>query len=244
MTVLSTPLPSEDLIFLVNGHRDQAAFAVSRLATVENIISLLGEAGIDHTSFNAILDFGCGCGRVLAGWEPYLRPSLTLNGVDINPILVEFCKANIPFANVEVSQYMPPLAQFSDSQFDFVYAASVFTHLNLESARAWAKEFRRIIRPGGILMMSFHGSWYLSELDRIAKDGSRILNEKGFFLFLHGIPGDTWNGSNNYATFMTPKFVDDLFSDFRLVQTFPGTSRGPNPFASYQDISIYQRNGG
>jgi SAM-dependent methyltransferase len=161
---LSVPLPHEDLIFLVNGHRDREAFAISRWATVENIVSLLGEAGIDFRSFRSILDFGCGCGRVLAGWEHHLHPDVKLYGVDVNPTLVEFCKANIPFARVERSRYLPPLPDFSGDPFDFVYAASVFTHLDLKAARAWAKELHRVSRPGGIVMVSFSGSWFLPEL--------------------------------------------------------------------------------
>lgn len=241
MTVLSTPLPSDDLIFLVNGHRDLAAFEISRLATVENIIALLREAGVDHAALKSILDFGCGCGRVLAGWEPYLRPDLELYGVDINPALIEFCKKSIPFAQTRVSRYLPPLQEFVDEQFDFVYAASVFTHLDLDAAKAWAQELRRIIKPGGILMMSFHGSYYDAEVERLAKNGARILKRKGFFVFLHGKSEDTFLGSNYYATFMTSRFANRLLSGFRLLKNYPGITRGPNSFASYQDISVYQR---
>jgi SAM-dependent methyltransferase len=238
---LSTPLPDEELIFLVNGHRDRSAFEISRLATVQNICALLDEASIDHREFRKILDFGCGCGRILAGWEPFLRTDLKLYGVDINERLVDFCQKNIPFADASVSRYLPPLKQFARGQLDFVYAASVFTHLNARSARAWAREFRRIVRPGGVLMMSFHGAWYAPELERISRFGPRTLNRKGFYVFLHGKAQETWKGSNSYATFMTPEFAEKLFRGFELIKTFPGTIRGPNPFASYQDISIFRR---
>src|SRR5262249_38797707 len=154
---LKSSLPPRDLIFLVNGHRDRRQYAVSRRGTVNNIIELLREVGTDFKSFKSILDFGCGCGRVLSGWENILANDVRLAGCDINPKLVDFCVANISFANTFVSNYLPPLNPVSDNDFDFVYAASVFTHLTEAAAKAWAKEFARITRPGGILMMSFHG---------------------------------------------------------------------------------------
>ena len=40
---------------------------------------------------------------------------------------------------------------------------------------------------------------------------------------------------------MTSAFVNSLFKGFDLVRIYPGLSRGPNPFASYQDIAIFRR---
>jgi SAM-dependent methyltransferase len=121
---LTTPLPPEDLIFLVNGHRDRHQFALSRRASMDNIVSLLLEAGIDVEIFTSILDFGCGCGRILAGWEGVLSSSTYLAGVDINETLVAFCKSNIPFADVYLSNAYPrfdfptkPSTSFTQLQF-------------------------------------------------------------------------------------------------------------------------------
>lgn len=238
---LSTPLPSEDLIFLVNGHRDEHQFALSRIATPENIMALLEEAGEDFRRFTSILDYGCGCGRILAGWEPHLRPGVMLNGVDINHKLISFCKANILFARTEVCGYLPPLPYFIDGQFDFVYVASVFTHLSVDASYAWAREMRRLVRPGGVLMMSFHGSYYDSVVANLSPEGLETLRQTGCYVHLIGEATATWQGANHYATFMSKEFVDGMLKGFDLLKTYPGESRGPNPFASYQDISIFRR---
>jgi SAM-dependent methyltransferase len=241
VTQLTTPIPHEDLIFLVNGHRDQHAYAISRQATVDNIIELLSEAGISYVDLKKILDFGCGCGRVLAGWEHILPEGATLRGVDINPQLVEFCTLNIPFAKVSASAYYPPLKSFDARSVDLVYAASVFTHMTLPATIQWAGEFARIVAPGGVLMMSYHGTYYASIVAQLSADGSRLLEERGFYCHLHSKESDTFEGSNHYATFMSSGFVLSLFKGFDLVRIFPGISRGPNPFASYQDIAIFKR---
>ena len=240
---LSTPLPPEDLIFLVAGHRDPAAFAEQRRASVNDIVELLRKAGVDYRSFRRILDFGCGCGRVLAGWEGLLTPGSELFGVDLNPELVAFCRENIRFASVDRSQHLPPLP-FADARFDFVYAASVFTHMTLDAATAWAAEFARIVTRGGHLMMTYHGTWFLPQLASVTKDGADAVEDHGFYVYLHGKPEDTFPGSNHYATYMSTPFMRSLFKGFEVLYVSHGLTRGPHPLASFQDIAILRRSSG
>ena len=237
---LSTPLPDPELIFLVNGHRDLHAFDISRRATAENIIALLSDANIDYTAFGSILDFGCGCGRVLAGWEGKLRRETQLFGCDINQTLIEFCQKNIRFAKTMTSSYYPPLP-YDNDQFDFVYAASVYTHLTLPALLQWTGELARIVKQSGVVMLSYHGTYYAKTLAEISKIGSSLLAERGYYVHLHGEEKGTWKGSNNYATFLSSEFLLNIFRGFQLVKIYPGISDGPNPFASYQDIVIFRR---
>jgi hypothetical protein len=58
---------------------------------------------------------------------------------------------------------------------------------------------------------------------------------------VHGSTEDTFEGSNNYAAFHTSGFMISLLKGSDLVRIYPGVSRGPNPFASYQDIGIFRR---
>lgn len=237
---LTTAIPPGDLIYLVNGHRDGHNYAISRGATVRNMIELLAGAGVDYRAFRSILDFGCGCGRVLAGWEHFIGEHSKLFGFDINPSLIEFCQKNIPFARTAVSGYFPPLP-LGDASVDFAYAGSVWTHLSLPAAMQWAGEFARVIAPGGIAMMSYHGSYFAPVVANNSKAGSRQLEENGFYVHLHGSAEDTFAGSNNYATFMTSAFMRQLFAGFDVLRIYPGISEGPNPFASYQDIAVLRR---
>lgn len=59
--------------------------------------------------------------------------------------------------------------------------------------------------------------------------------------YLHGNSEDTWLGSNKYATFATPDFMERIFAGFDMIGAFPGVSHGPTHFASYQDTLIFQR---
>jgi SAM-dependent methyltransferase len=235
LATLSTPLPSDELMFAVSAHAQRDAWAVSRSAAVDAINAMLDSAGV--TPRKHILDFGCGCGRILAGWEGRLNGA-SLYGVDINPALVEFCRGAIPFAHVSRCGGRPPL-DFSPETFDLVYAASVFTHMSREGALQWAGEMARIIKPGGILLMSFHGRHYESTLAELSLSGLDELHRLGFYVYCH----DKANaeGSNDYSTFMTVNSATGLFFEFDLLKHFAGDMVGPTHFAAYQDRCMFRR---
>jgi SAM-dependent methyltransferase len=230
---LSTPIPSADLIQLVVGHRNLALFDRSRRETVELIVSLLRQAGVDYANFRSILDYGCGCGRVLAGWEGRLSSDTHLFGCDINPVLVDFCQRNIGHADVLRTSYYPPLP-YQDGQFDFIYAISVYTHLSLPAMLQWTGEFARILQPGGIVLITSHGSFFAPDLHSLSKTGSSLLAEKGYYIHAHESTENTFEGSNSYATFVSPDFLKRLFIGFDLIRMFPGVSYR-------QDFSIFRR---
>ena len=75
--------------------------------------------------------------------------------------MVDWCRENLPFAEVAVNESSPPLPNES-STFDLVYALSVFTHLTEEAQRSWIHECFRVLKPGGHLLISTLGEHYLS----------------------------------------------------------------------------------
>lgn len=237
---LSTPLPDDALIALVSGHTDRDAFAVSRRAGIDVMAGLLGELGYRIDAFRSILDFGCGCGRLLAGWEGMLHPECVLRGCDVNERLVEFCRTHISFADVIRSSALPPLP-YPDESCDLIYAASVYTHLSLPAMLQWTGECARLLGPGGLMVVTIHGSYYAQTLSALSKSGSQFLAEHGYYVHLHRPPQETWAGSNDYATFASPEFMRRMFAGFDLIRVVPGVSHGPTPLAAHQDVMIFRR---
>jgi SAM-dependent methyltransferase len=84
-------------------------------------------------------------------------------GSDCNDAHVSWCEAHLPFARV-VGHGLRPPAPFADASFGFVYGLSVFTHLPEEVQLAWMTELRRVLRPGGLLLMSFHGEGFAERM--------------------------------------------------------------------------------
>lgn len=102
------------------------------------------------SSFKAVLDWGCGAGRVTR----YLSlSSSSVTGADINADNVAMCKKYLPNANfVHIAQ--KPLTAFADKSFGLIIRLSVFTHLGEADQLAWLNELKRITLPGGIVLMT------------------------------------------------------------------------------------------
>lgn len=150
------PLPPRRLMVRVAGTADADWFLRSGRAAYDSIAAHLQPAEVE-----AVLDFGCGCGRVLRYWSGH---DGVVAGSDRDRAAVGWCRRNLSFARCEVNELAPPLA-FADESFDLVYALSVFTHLTADLQTAWRDELARVLRPGGRLLLTTHGRSYLPRLE-------------------------------------------------------------------------------
>ena len=220
------PIPPADLRFLVAGTRDISWFLEGgRLAAV-SITDALARAGAVVEDVHAMLDFGCGCGRVLRHWHALSRTRIC--GSDYSPKLVDWSRSQLGFAEVHLNQLKPP-TDFAEGEFDLVYALSVFTHLTPEFQRPWFTDLARITKPGGHLLMSTHGEAYASRLD--AQEAKRF--RRGELVVKNNIAAP---GSNTCAAYHPMAYVrDELASGLELLEFVPEGARG-NP---RQDLYVF-----
>jgi SAM-dependent methyltransferase len=120
-----------------------------------------------------VLDIGCGCGRTARFLvnNPHVA---RFTGVDVFGPYVDWCNrffgelhpGRFAFHHVDVrtERYNPrgrltcAQARFpaADGDVALVYAASLFTHLYPDDARAYLKEAHRVLRDDGVAVVSFH----------------------------------------------------------------------------------------
>jgi SAM-dependent methyltransferase len=221
------PLPPTRLIVLVAGTPEPEWFLESGALAARSIRGVLGKAGVEIERLDALLDFGCGCGRVLRQWAHLDGPEVW--GSDYNERLVAWCRENLGFADVARNALEPPLA-FEDERFDLVYALSVFTHFPERLQHAWMAELRRVVKPGGLVLFSAHGRRYLDRLE----EGEREL-------FLADQPVVRWErvaGTNLCAAYHPQAWVQqELARDLELVEFVPEGAQG-NP---HQDLYLLRR---
>ena len=148
------PLPSKKLIFDVAGSEDADWFLKAGKMGQEAISEMMERHHIRISEMTAVLDFGCGVGRVLRHFAHITGPQY--HGTDYNPALIQWAKQNLKFASFKVNKFMDRL-DYADGQFDLVYALSVFTHLTEEQGLFWIKELTRVTKPGGCLYITTHG---------------------------------------------------------------------------------------
>ena len=155
LAVDGPPLPPRRLMVRVAGTGDADWFLRGGRAGYDAIAA---HAPLDE--LHSVLDFGCGCGRVTRWWADFHGD---VAGSDVSGPAVEWCRAHLPFARFEQNALAPPLV-FEDASFDLVYALSVFTHLTADLQLAWRDELRRVLRPGGLLLVTTHGRSYVPRL--------------------------------------------------------------------------------
>ena len=211
------PLPPPVLMVRVAGTVDAAWFVETGRLAEEAIRTALDRAGVPFNSVEAVLDFGCGCGRVLRRWH---NLDARVCGTDVNSSAVAWCRTHLPFAEVSVNAPVPPL-MYGDASFDLVYGLSVLTHLSVESQFAWLDELRRVLRPGGYLLLTLHGE---SSVDKLREEErSTYANGDCVVRWVEGA------GSNFCMTFHPPAFVRDrLASGWELAEHTLGGALG-NP---------------
>jgi SAM-dependent methyltransferase len=150
------PLPPATLRFRVHGDIDPASFLETGRQCSQDLRAALARVGRDLGSFGDVLDFGCGCGRTLL-WFGDAARSARFYGTDIDADAIAWCRRHIPFARFGVNDASPPLACPAGS-FDLAYAVSVFTHLDEAHQFQWLQELQRVLRAGGYVLLTVHGS--------------------------------------------------------------------------------------
>lgn len=120
----------------------------------------------------------------------------------------------------------PPLP-YGDAQFDLVYALSVFTHMHEENARAWLAELARVVRPGGLALLT-----YLDEALPAAGSLQPKLSETG-----HAIRREGAEGGNLLSSYFTAQgFAERAAPAWTLVDAIPS-----NRTANGQAIAVLRR---
>lgn len=104
-----------------------------------------------------VLDFGCGWGRMLRLLRRHEQlKGVEMFGVDISLPALDVVRRTLPGVWLSPVDIFPP-SMLRDSSIDVIYAYSVFSHISEPSHVAWAKEFARLMRPGGTVCLTTQG---------------------------------------------------------------------------------------
>jgi SAM-dependent methyltransferase len=212
------PVPPPYLVTLVASSADLDCFLAHGLDLVAYLDQLLHRHGLSFDRAPATLDFGCGCGRLAR----YIAPRVIAGGgrfigLDINNKLIGWSAKNLP------GEYrrnrLRPRAPVADASLDLLYAVSVFTHAPRASMAAWLEDYARMLKPGGVALVSF------ADEDRIdiahpARRGE--LDRDGFLTSTAVLEGSNYMSS--YAT--VAAFTDLAARYMEVIEVTPSGVSG------------------
>ena len=221
------PVPPPQLIVRVAGTADVGWFLEGGRLAAESVQESVARHGRRVEELGALLDFGCGCGRVTRHWVDLGRTAV--HGADANEHAIAWCRANLPFARFGSNGLAPPLGH-GDESFDLVYALSVFTHLPEDLQHAWVRELTRLLRPGGFLLLTTHGERYAERLtpaERATFDGGGLV-----------VRWPEGAGTNLCSAFHPSSYVKErLAAGLEVAELVPEGAKG-NP---HQDLYLLRK---
>lgn len=156
-------MPPAKLRHLVSGNYSIRWFTNTGENSLTSLTNILEKQNLNLADMNSVLDFGCGCGRVIQQVHTVNKNNLL--GCDYNPLLINWCHDKLTYAKFYTNNLTPPLTYENDS-FELVYMFSVFTHLTVEQHDEWLTELHRVIKPNAYLILSTHGPDYRERIPK------------------------------------------------------------------------------
>ena len=216
------PLPSAHMAAVVAGHADVTLF----LRQGAEIAAFIKDLAVRHggsAEAGDVLDFGCGCGRLARRLVPKVTAAGGgYTGVDINAELVAWCASALPGRYLRNA--LRPPSPLPDAAFDLLFSVSVFTHLPRERMQAWLGDFRRVLRPGGLALVSFADETRvaLADCERPDRPLGAELARSGFATSTRAL-----EGSNFMSSYATVDAFRTLAADmFEVLEVAPSAHTG------------------
>lgn len=134
-------------------HQDFEKYAndKSMKGDVSNIFNIFFKKYIYCGNRNfKILDFGCGDGK----YFPYFKKlfhEANIYGIEISDIRVARCK-KVGWINVQKIKALEKIP-FENNFFDIINFDQVIEHIKSEEVNFYLKEFKRILKPGGKMIV-------------------------------------------------------------------------------------------
>lgn len=156
-----------------------------------------------------ILDWGCGPGRVIRHLPVYAGKGCSFYGTDYNQQSVGWCKNNLPgiaFNDNTLDATLP----YEDQFFDIIYGISVLTHLSEKMHYQWYNELIRILRPGGIMLVTTQGDNFREKLT----ESEMNEYDRGVLV----VRGKVKEGHRTYSAFHPVAFMKGIFRDVDILE--------------------------
>lgn len=218
-------IPPARLIMRVAGRFEAEAYLDGGRLADRSIRDMLARHAVAIEALGSLLDFGCGCGRVVRHWR---NVGAEVHGCDHDAVAIAWCRRHLSFGHFAVNRMRPPLP-YPDGRFSLACALSVFTHLPADLQAPWMDELARVVAPGGHILLSVHGSAYVPRLSPAEREA---------FASGHLVVRDGPPGTNACAAYHPERYLRWLARELELVELAAEGALGNPP----QDLVLLRKN--
>jgi len=128
------------------------------------------------------LDWGCGFGRIARFFQSDF-PASPVFGVELDDLNLDWMRAHLPHVT-PIKTNLDAKIDVPDGCVDVIYGISVMTHIRESQQDAWLRELKRILAPGGVLMLTTCGAGSFSFSSRwVGREHLLAWNQRGFVEF-------------------------------------------------------------
>lgn len=173
----SLPLPDSQNMQRI-GASDSEWFIFSGMSFVEKLEDICKRFLKSYQSPQAlaILDWGCGCGRLSR--HLIAKGYGHIHGIDIDPLNIDWCKKHLAGATFDLVEPQTP-SLLAPEQFDVVIGHSVFTHLTELDQFLWLVELNRVLAPNGLAVVTVMAN-FSTAIEDFSPDRFAELMNRGF----------------------------------------------------------------
>jgi SAM-dependent methyltransferase len=194
------------------------------------------EAGRNWDSLAAVLEIGCGYGRIVRE----LAKRLPASRISVSDVI----DGGARFTAAEFGvQKVPPIEQAGETlngRFDLIYLLSVYTHLRRDMVAANLRGVTAALKPGGVAVITVHGQGSAETAERYDQywlDKPRVLQalaQDGYYYerypYYYDEYGLTW-----FTRAAFEKLVAETAPELTLVAYHPMDVDG------HQDVFLYRK---
>lgn len=144
--------------FMIAGDAPEQVAVYQRIGESAAALATAGleAAGRTVEGVRALLDFGCGYGRVTRVFAQKMPPD-KISVFDVDPAASRFCGEEFGARSLTFAKGGWNWDSVGFGKYDWIWVGSVFTHLDEAYTRETMELLISLLEPGGVLVFTTHG---------------------------------------------------------------------------------------